>query len=275
MGGEGICEGMGRRVKLFRLLLEWASLATALSFLVSALAYCLIFGIWGLDFTAVATVEDVVMGGIRLLSFAIPVALIVAFYCLAGCVIAVRHSQIRETKIFRWVLVASGMVSLLLTIVLYATGDWAELPLRQRSWFVAILVHLLSAGGLVILTSVPRIRLIRPAATLLVSESRWLTLAFTALASIFVMVGVSLAQYEGMSIISGATLPSKCSSLPAAIRWIGSRSIVVSCGEETFVVGNSDSVVLAVRPFPRPDRGNRTEQLRERQQFLQNTLNSF
>src|SRR5687768_12012262 len=69
-----------------RFLVELLSILSATSFLLSVVAQQLIFMIWKVDFTAIASVEDVIMGGIRLL-----VLIVLTGFLLVPLVLSINH----------------------------------------------------------------------------------------------------------------------------------------------------------------------------------------
>src|SRR4051794_26088878 len=74
-----------------RLAADWLAILAGVSFMLSALVQEAVFAMWGLDFTAIASVEDVVLGGVRFL------AILIAYGVLFGVHLVLhelRHSVI-------------------------------------------------------------------------------------------------------------------------------------------------------------------------------------
>ena len=81
MTGHAGEENVAGRVNLKLLtqhVLLYFSAITGISFAASAIVYELVFATWGLDFTAIGTPSDVVMGGFRIITIFVLVFLIIS-----------------------------------------------------------------------------------------------------------------------------------------------------------------------------------------------------
>lgn len=245
-----------------RLALQFASVLTAGSFLASALVYCLIFAIWGLDFTALANADDVVMGGIRLVSFVLAVGLVLFIYRLAEELDALHQVKKSGRYRMRGIIFAFGIAAIFFTGILTAgsvmptvllslgISDEATHIFRERGWFIFLISQILMATMIAGLVRLIRGGSIRDAAACLIRGPRTSSFIFVGTVSIMVMIGFSLGHYEGLTISGGVQLPAQCVSSPGEIRWIGSRSIIMTCGEETFVFANNDEIILSFGRAP-------------------------
>lgn len=202
--------------RLGKRLAEYFSIVTAASFALSILANQAVFDRWGLNFLQLATFADVVMSGLSLLFFTIPLAIaLLAAWWVGGL-----------TGWFRW---ASrlGLGIALFVFVLGITG----LMRGQADEGAAAAV---SAGGVVLVgllgKSALRFRRRRTAVTGLASAVTVLIAAFT----LFQTIAYTVQKYQ-VSGYGGATqlyLKPAAPDCAGRALWTGERAVVLDCGAE-------------------------------------------
>jgi hypothetical protein len=226
-----------------RRLAEIFSLLTGLSFVVSVLTQEAIFAFWGLDFTAIASIEDVIMGGLRLLLLAF---LLFVFF---GTVFTRVHID-RQVKCRpkRWS--ASWIVRITSTIVLGAATSSSII------YFSAFYPHeMIHAGAFRLFGLIAFIWLISSSAIWFMTGSQsiievvtvarqgstrilWATFFGTIMISFQIS---AFTAYYNVEVTNVSVLPPRCSI--HEILWIGTRAMVLRCGRASYVLLHGDKVV--------------------------------
>jgi len=218
-------------------VLEAVSILTALSFPASALVHSLVFMTWNLDFAAIASAEDVVMGGFRLLWLMLLTwwigSMMTVSYFLGSRGLKwwswSTREWIRETATL---LIPFG----LLGTIVYAmhSGIYFKLSFSRQILPFAALV-LTAYAAIMILTSIaPLSRALAPVLARRRTIFRW-----SLLASILILVNAMARSPTNLVVYNEDQLPIICQSRAGhrhLVWWTGSRSSVVQCAGRLFVV---------------------------------------
>jgi len=229
---------------------EAVTFLSSMSFLLSAMAHAAIFAYWGFDFLAIATVEDVLLGGIRILLLA-AIMLFVALASSGALHIWMRHPE-RAGSIHNWLrrsLVFLFIVALMaLSIFTFVTG--ARVPTRESTILSLAALSILSLLFFVfaVLTSTKRLQDLIPPIT---NRLRY-GVAFIALFSTAViMASLATEHYLNIFVVSGTGhLPPRCGSNNDQILWLGSKAMIIRCqGRRHVVFYGDDPPVLGEKPW--------------------------
>lgn len=223
--------------QLAKRLTEYFSVVTAASFAVSIFANQAVFDRWGLNFLQLATVTDVVMSGLSLLFFTIPLAMAL----LAAWVIGGLRGRLR------WF----GRVALIIAALIFALGLWglAHGEADQGAAAAAassgfVLVGLLSQPAL----RFRKERSLRAGIAVIAAVLAAVTLAQT--------VAYTVKRYEvrGYSADAQLYLQSATPYCKGRALWIGERAVVLDCSERSgprsisVIFGQQDRLYRAVVP---------------------------
>jgi len=234
------------------------SVLTGLSFLLSILIQSVIFASWGLDFTAIASVEDAIMGGLRLLMVFLAAALAASGGALAIAVAAAeKEGKVPRNSLVVRVGFAIGMAVIPNGLVLLYPWD---AYLREELFSVGFLRFYLIACGIVCVAAGAIFWLTsRISMRNVFAQIRSRPRSFAALwagVSCFYMLPGTLLGYTNLSLVNEESLPVQCqygSGFSHRIWWIGSKSLIVSCDDtRVMVIIHSDNPI-AIR-VGRPDR---------------------
>lgn len=223
-------------LRRLRPILELLSVAAGASFAASALIHVAIFGLWGVDFSAAASVEDVVLGGFRLLGLWAVTTLI--FVGPAVAMLLAPIPAAREGKAHRretWI--PLSMTALALTgYVLAETGLLGPLY-TPIAWgvltaYVAILLWVLwrkANVGVVTIWGYMRPYLVLNA---VMAAGLGLALMFMG--------------HRNVDFSMPPELPDDCMR-ERTILWIGSRSFVLSCAGARHIVYRTEGPIAIYR----------------------------
>jgi hypothetical protein len=236
-------------------LLEAVSIFTALSFPISALVHSIVFMTWGMDFTTIASAEDVIMGGFRLLWLMVIISWSWVMLFVAHFLDNTQHivSKSWKWKIASWIRaiaslsIALGGISL--AVYMRYTGVAAELSLsRQILPFTAILI---TAYAVVIFFTTT---LTISDAIIIIKQRRWMIAGLSLIISTLTM-GYGMARAPtNWQIFNEEQLPEICQSRADhrhVLWWTGSRSSVIQCGSRIFVVLHSERSLIFERRLRR------------------------
>lgn len=224
--------------QLAKRLTEYFSVVTAASFAVSIFANQAVFDRWGLNFLQLATVTDVVMSGLSLLFFTIPLAMAL----LAAWVIGGLRGRLR------WF----GRIALVIAALIFALGLWG---LSQGEADQGAAAAVSSSGFVLVgLLGQPALRFHR---------ERSLRAGIAAIAAA-ILAAVTLAQtgaytvkrYEvrGYSADAQLYLQPAIPSCKGRALWVGERAVVLDCSERnarrdiSIIFGQQDRLYRAVVP---------------------------
>ncbi|HYI64358.1 MAG TPA: hypothetical protein VEW71_05680 [Allosphingosinicella sp.] len=221
-----------------RIFVELFSVATGISFLVSAILHMAVFAAWGLDFTAVASVEDVIMGGIRLLVIAAIAALLFGFLGF------VRHllqaELLSKPASGRWRRRLFMGLAMLFVVVVYAAPLGApRLGTISIIWVAGALAYVVGLLAILIYTSPISIR---EAIALGPGPVRAL-LAQSGLVAAVLTLYLLYGGYANLAIEPTSLLTAPCQR-EHRVLWIGSRGIIVTCPTGVYAVIRNDVPLL-------------------------------
>lgn len=224
--------------QLAKRLTEYFSVVTAASFAVSIFANQAVFDRWGLNFLQLATVTDVVMSGLSLLFFTIPLAMAL----LAAWVIGGLRGRLR------WF----GRVALVIAALVFALGLWG-LAHGEADQGAAAAV---SSSGFVLvgLLSQPALRFRKERR--LRAGIAVIAAAVVAVVTLAQTVAYTVKRYEvrGYSAAAQLYLQSTIPYCKGRALWIGERAVVLDCSERSgsrsisVIFGQQDRLYRAVVP---------------------------
>lgn len=225
-------------LQIGRRLTEYFSIVTAGSFALSILANQAVFDRWGLNFLQLATFADVVMSGLSLLFFTIPLAVVFLAAWFAG--------GLRGR--WRW----PRRIALGLAVFVLALGLWG-LSQGQAEEGAAAAV---STSGVVVVGLLSQAALrFRRRRTLGAGTMAVMTVLL-ALLTLFQTVAYTVQKYK----ISGYSGTEPLYLMPAApdcigrALWTGERALVLDCGRKgdprgiRVIFGQGSGLYGAVRP---------------------------
>lgn len=236
-------------------LAEWFSILTGLSFVLSATIQSIIFAAQNLDFTAIASAEDVVMGGLRLFTLALPSLLFILPAIGSMAILRAEDAGARRWSVERYVRVIVT-APLLLGVFIFVIGVSPSFSspgafIQEFALSNGILITSAAAMFLIFLATSDAAPS-RIYDEFLHSLKSYLFLSM--IAAIFtVAILQSIIRPElGFAFVDQARLPLPCRATSSGthheIRWIGSRAMVLQCGETWFVITpQEDSALLRVR----------------------------
>lgn len=215
---------MSDKLKLF---VEFFSALTGASFVLSAALHTFLFALWGLDFTAIASVEDVVMGSVRMLVTFCTIGIAYA----AGVLISFGPQRWLAFKI----LFVIGVFSLVISMVLSKHNLGVSV--------LSIATAILGAIVFILASKVNGQKLSNSLAE--VKAPRYSIIVTLLLTSLFTFMQI-YSGYRQVLIETEEFLPQKCHNAYVRVLWIGSRSVVVRCAGRIHVVRGDAAVTLAV-----------------------------
>ena len=231
---------------------------TGISFVSSALIQEAVFWWWGLDFTAIASIEDVILGGIRFLSLAIIgglaalpflIAIVAGFYETKE---PVRRKGKTETAriVIRTIFVT--FIFIIIAIFFYLMNFHPEFSSKARE-FGEIKVRILSMFfiglsllSVVLLTSNHSNRIYHAA----LEGKYFIIMLFSFSMALAGFNFYATNSYPNISITPNDSLPATCQHRHGgfhSIKWIGSRAVVIACPERIYVIRGDQSIRFAMR----------------------------
>lgn len=223
---------------LAKRLTEYFSVVTAASFALSIFANQAVFDRWGLNFLQLATVTDVVMSGLSLLFFTIPLAMaLLAAWVLGGL-----------GGRWRWI----GRIAFIIAALIFALG-LLGLAQGEADQGAAAAV---SSSGLVLvgLLCQPALRFRREKS--LRAGIAAIAAALLAVVTLAQTVAYTVKRYEvrGYSADAQLYLQSAIPSCKGRALWVGERAVVLDCSERSaprsisVIFGQQDRLYRAVAP---------------------------
>jgi hypothetical protein len=226
-----------------RTIADAVAVLTGLSFILSALIQEAIFVFWGLDFTAVASFEDVILGGLRLLFFASLATAAGAIYFLWQRVIfektlePKRHSSTYMVRIVVNSLVA---VCVCLWMIIWTffmeTADLAigllVLVLTLYLYSILSTIIVISTSPLSLRNTLEHVGRARPV--------NRIDIALSMLGGVLISVAYYYyVPYINLTISYAGNLPKDCrvpGFAPPPVLWMGTRAFVLKCRSRNVVV---------------------------------------
>jgi len=204
---------------------------TGVSFIASAILQEILFAFWGLDFTAVASVEDVVLGGVRILS----ITLIAMLGAVPGA--WVYEISVDDelgcpnllSQFTRWSLVSFVMIAPL-ALWTYYHGGMAGLPAQFRISFFLSWMWYTSLWIIPILFLTSNVNFYQ--AVKFAKKKRLPNTTLTGAGAIALLL--SVMEYESPyatigSIIPSRDMPNPCEGKSTTVLWMGTRAAVLNC----------------------------------------------
>jgi hypothetical protein len=236
---------------LIKQLVEIFSMLTGVAFLGSALIHVILFSLWGLDFMAVASVEDIITGGIRLLVTAMLAAPLSFLFAVALSTLAVDSRVSRRNAMWKFFM-AARFVAVTAILLLFAVSA-KIIVIRYGIWvtnfgnFKVMIAHLtllsvIIAAFLAVTSLFPIKQLIFK---LLADKTK---IGFLTTLYILLVVVSSYLPYSfaNMKIQPLSSLPAICRE-HHRVRWVGGRSVVVACKNRSYVIRNEAPLILEVK----------------------------
>jgi hypothetical protein len=211
-----------------RIVIELFSIATALSFVLSAMMLFTIFKVWNLDFFALASVTDVVMGGLFILALLLS-SLFAGAAAMAMVVLLREKNAVAIAYVAMFVLIIIGAA---ITLILEKGWGIAWFSLYRR-WSQTVLVAV--SLGLGVWIALYRSSQVYPSLRSLFDEgSRAAQRLVVYLLSVVALVMFTLAN-TGFGGIYALRVPAQqaalgCESGQSHLMWVGERSMVIRCG---------------------------------------------
>jgi hypothetical protein len=221
------------------------AVATGVSFVASALLQTAIFVFWGLDFTAIASVEDVVMGGIRFL--AILVCSVLLLYCLMLAFDSLRvlppgtrpARYVRGFNLLLGVLLAPIGLDTMYTIDFFSHGAsrFLVVVLLVVWIIVVVLATAILTSSYPIREAARRLSEHKPA-----KRSSIVVAGLGAFSYSLVAYTASYASAEHIDLPDHISLTCReARQDKPTLLWMGSRAMVVDCGSRRNVVVTGES----------------------------------
>ncbi len=225
-------------LQLGKRLTEYFSIVTAASFALSILANQAVFDRWGLNFLQLATVADVVMSGLSLLFFTIPLALAL----LAAWIVGGLRGRLR------WF----ARIALIIATLIFALGLWG-LSQGEADQGAAAAV---SSSGFVLVGLLGQTALRFRKARNLRTVSATIAAALIAAVTLAQTIAYTVQRYEvrGYSGDAQLYLQSATPDCKGRALWTGEHAVVLDCGAPTgprnirIIFGQQDRLYSAVVP---------------------------
>lgn len=210
------------------------------SLVLSALVQEIVFAFWGLDFTTIASLEDVTMGGLRILAYSLEIivptstAYIAFFFWFDPFA---RPKKGSSDSYIRYgvgtALVVAGLIGVmvldrLIPSSLHYNGALTSVALiAVPIWLALVLLILVT-----FLTSSKTLAEIIQRG----KKNYLLDFAHIRLGCVGLLVVMTLYLTSSLNLVvqQAPELPVKCPT--SSVAWLGSRAIVVRCGSSTVVI---------------------------------------
>jgi hypothetical protein len=226
----------------FRSVAEMLTVATTASFLVSALLQEAIFAFWGIDFTAVASLEDVALGGLRFLGIGILSWIgTISIYLIFS---VFQHGNIGTVPTRLHTAIRTILVAALSLSILVAAGLYAKLLPRPVSFatrtilfFGLMLYYSICMTLINYFTSSKTFRNFFTIRRESIKESSYRVLVLGIIA-VMLSVDFYRSPYLTLDISVADDIPELCTRGRPPHRkvlWIGTRAVVLRCAQGTYV----------------------------------------
>jgi len=227
-----------------RLAIELLSVATATSFIISAAILFSIFRIWNLDFFALASVSDVIMGGAFILCFILALAI-----AMAGLIATFLLFK-EQSRILFGFIGAIFLLNLILVGILVASRagvineGWFFV---YRSWSNVIFLALMGTMAIWVLLARP-LEVYEKFRAYVDDIGKAIRLAIGSLLALVIMLIFYLANLGFAGIYSFPRSDQQtaygCPSRQVHFMWVGERSIVMRCGRELRVLLEREGLLI-------------------------------
>jgi hypothetical protein len=236
----------------FRLFVELFAVGSGASFVISALLQGAILLWSGVDFFAVASIEDVVLGGMRLLAlFIVSVAVCAPFLSVPYAITAESAAPASRITWRIRITIVGIITTIWIAALAYLSVYYASDILLQGFGRFAILSAALATWPITLCFLCTSKADWRSIAGAIVARWRRLLIVSSAFA-IMLSVPVAFSAYSNVVIASRSALPSQCildAGGSQTVVWIGSRAMVLECRWGTVAILNADQpVILQVGP---------------------------
>lgn len=264
----------------FRLIVELSSVATIVSFLLSAAVLYSMLESIGLSFSAIVSIDDIVISGLALLFravFVMIVALPIIYYLQLYAISGVRQRMDAHKKAPKWSFgfIYSGLMLLIATaflpvslLLLFATawswGAGATPPLIKSApqWLVIILLmfgywRVLYDGLRVYRASGNSSGEERLAISIMTDPPGPVALRFyvvngVLLCAIFASLAtyrerISYARNSRDIVFLTPDLASACEGNRARVVWVGVNSVAARCGSHAMILKNVETVGISLQ----------------------------
>jgi hypothetical protein len=222
-----------------RLAADWLAILTGVSFILSALIQEAVFATWGLDFSAVASIEDVVMGGIRFLAILLLAFGFLGVQLVTGSLVTTTPTPRPGSVAARlYYLLIYGITSSFLFFMVYVVGITPRLS-RISFYGFSILAmiftnfSILAASSLTssapFLTGLKSVR---------IASSRLFQLLLITIGGALLITLESYRSPYNFSIYNSSRQPITCEPrhTRALIQWVGSRAMIARCPKGFVIV---------------------------------------
>jgi hypothetical protein len=235
------------------------AILTALSFVMSALLQEGLFALWGLDFTAIASIEDVILGGVRVLSF----LLLGAFFATLLFVwdsVMTDEEVIPSDKVSKLVrdLLMFALLGFLIFAAYFISGPaWSSGPVTVAVCVVGMIAFfvIVSIALACTLSPLPLGETVHRLRRVKAPRMRFPVIIW-AMYGMIVSIIPFVSPYTRLGV-RGEAIPTQCGDPKDPhfnVKWIGSRAIVLKCGGSHVVVfpGEQPYTLLVTSSRPRP-----------------------
>lgn len=217
--------------RTLKLIIEIFSILTAMSFLLSALLQMALFAIWGFDFTAIASVEDVILGGLRFFGIFCAAAVVFTAPVFATMVV----NSVPPSKL-QWLVTTFIIVSNVIAVLAFTWRPFGNAnSILVGGWIMLGSAFILYAIGMYN-AKVPYLKMIT-------APGLAGLFAFHALISSVMASTSMLSGYPFLSFTDTKVLPADCQNDPS-ILWIGSSTLLISCENAKHVVFRKEGMTL-------------------------------
>jgi len=222
-------------------ILKISGIVAAASFPTSALVHSATFYFWGLDFAVVGSVEDIIVGGFRMLLIWLFFGLLFSSLAIGGVIDAHIKSDPRYKRIEKRIIRYTQNVATIMIVVMVIEFLYLQLP-RDRP-----VVYTLMAIAVIAVNSISLIfyRGSREAIIAGVQSSyrAYVAAAWLCATVVSITFGVMVTR-QGVSLVNPRgdlpDLPFEC-MLSHSVWWVGSRGMVVQCAGRTYMILRSES----------------------------------
>jgi len=238
-----------------------------ISLVLSALVQQVVFSFWGLDFTTIASLEDVTLGGLRVLTYALELGCPMLGSYIVFTWLADRRFAPERGSAARWIrygtvgaILAAGIVSV---AIVARAGVPRGMPPFQYLGTVMAFARLLLPMSVAVVLSLFVGYLTSPLSATELREgfrlNDFLDPVSAAALGLFVLI-LALLLYVSSSATLGLRklplLPTKCSShghLTGEVLWLGTRAVILRCRSSKFVIFPGEHSYSFSLPSPADD----------------------
>lgn len=231
-----------------RPVLEAIGAFAAVSFLLSVVIQMIMFGLWSLDFTAIASLDDAILGGVRVgvqlivLSITTPLTLLVplAHY---------KKSHLPNTRALngsKYIVICVALFGLMIGIFILLYKSWLQdETLLTFSGPIA-------AATLVVTAHFPVRKGLLAAAAAEYRSKKGRVIVITLVVALGLVSLTYYFGYRNLILVNEQEAIPPCASEKGSrrVRWVGSHAAVVDCGKRRFVVMDSEHRLIFEVGYP-------------------------